>query len=218
MATPVRMRPGPLSLLIGVIVVACGGAPPPSASSVPSASAPSMAAPITPASAADPLSVVLSWTEARNAGDVDRAMAVLADTGSIFDFSMADPTDRDRLREILEAQAVAGHRIEESDCEVDGERVTCRYRQYDALLERCGIALTGVHRYNVRDGRLTLADRSHDPESRDAAYAAAEAFRGWVQEHHPDAVDVIWVTSSDVTFTTTEGARAMMAIIGEYAC
>jgi hypothetical protein len=208
---------------LGVLVIvlaACGERASPDDAAPPSALTVTSAGPsdVVSEPAVDPLSVVARWDEARNAGDVDRAVAVLDNDGSIFDLSMSDATDRERLRELLEAQAIAGHRVEDADCQVDGERVTCRYRQYDALLQGCGLVLTGEHVYAVRAGRLTLAHRRHDPESRDAAYAAAGEFRKWVEQHHPDAVDVIWASSGSITFTTPAGAQAMMAILPEYSC
>jgi hypothetical protein len=167
---------------------------------------------------ADPFAVTTSWVAARNAGDVDAAMGLLADTAVIFDLPMADPDARSQLRLLLEAQAIAGHRIDDRDCREDRGRVTCRYRQSDALLDRCGLVLAGVHTYQVRDGKLSRAGRTHDGPSRSAAYDAARAFRRWVEANHPDDADVIWADASDVTFSTPDGARAMVSIISQYAC
>jgi hypothetical protein len=165
---------------------------------------------------ADPLSVVEEWVKARDAGDVEVAMALLADEGDIFGIGIHLPGNRDRLRAIFEAQAIAGWTIEETDCRVDGESVTCRYRQLDDVLRRWDLALTGEHRYIVRDGRLARIHRIHDRSSERTVYATAAAFRDWVREEHPALFDVIWVDLDSALYTTPDGARAVLDLLDEY--
>lgn len=173
-------------------------------------------APAASPSSADPLSVVEAWVDARNAGDVVAAMSMLPEEGDVFGVGIHLPGNRDRLRAIFEAQTEAGWSIEESDCRVDGESVTCRYRQLDDILRRWDLALTGEHRYVVRDGRLARIRRIHDPASARAVYAAADAFRSWVRAEHPELVDVIWVELDSAMYTTPDGARAALELLDEY--
>ena len=164
----------------------------------------------------DPLDVVQRWTDARNRGDVDASMELLADTGNIFGIAVHLPGGRDQLREIFSAQAIAGWTLEDSDCAVDGDEVRCRYAQKDRILDRWGLAFTGAHRYRVRDGKLAFAERIHDPESREAGYDAIDAFRSWVRTAHPDVVEIIWSTPGAALYTTPAGARAALELLDEY--
>jgi hypothetical protein len=165
---------------------------------------------------ADPLSVVDAWVDARNAGDVEAAMAMLPEEGDILGAGIHLPGNRDRLRATFEAQTVAGLTIEETECRVDGESVTCRYRLQDDVMRRWELALTGEHRYVVRGGRIARVQRFHDPSSSRAVYAAADDFRGWVREEHPELLDVIWVDLDSALYTTPDGARAVLDILDEY--
>jgi len=167
-------------------------------------------------SAPDPIAVVEAWVAAREAGDIDTVMSLLAEEGDIFGIGIHLDDNRERLRRNFEGQAVAGWAIEETDCETDGERVTCRYRQEDDILRRWGLALTGEHRYAVRDGLLARIQRIHDRESANAVYAVTDAFRSWVSEVHPELVDVIWVDPTSALYTTPEGARAILEILDEF--
>jgi hypothetical protein len=165
---------------------------------------------------ADPLTVVRGWAAARNAGDVDGALAHVGETGDIFGIGLHLPGGREELRTILEAQAIAGFRIDDRDCAVNGENVRCRYVMSDEPMRRWGLQLAGEHSYTVRDGRLVRSSRVHDPEARTAVYAAAALFEDWVREAHPELHDVIWTSFDSVTYTTPDGARAVMALLDEY--
>ena len=164
----------------------------------------------------DPIGVVTAWTAARNRGDVDTAMSYLGSSGNVFGIALHEPDQRQELASILAAQTAAGWSLDDRDCEVSGDTVRCRYVQRDLILDRWGLALTGRHRYIVRDGSLAFAERVHDPESRDAAYAAFERFRTWVEEAHPELVGVIWSDPAAALYSTPEGARAVLELLDEY--
>jgi hypothetical protein len=123
---------------------------------------------------------------------------------------------RTKLARIIAAQGVAGWSVDDHECEVSGETVLCRYVQRDLVLDRWELTLTGRHRYIVREGELVFAERVHDPESRDVAYAAFEAFRAWVEQVHPELVDVIWSDPSAALYSTPDGARAVLDLLDEY--
>lgn len=167
-------------------------------------------------SAADPIAVVEAWVAAREAGDIDAVMALLADEGEIFEIGIHLDDNRERLRRNFEAQGVAGWAIEETGCEADGELVTCRYQQEDDILRRWGLALTGEHRYVVRDGLLVRIQRIHDRQSANAVYAVTDAFRSWVAEEHPELVEIIWVDPMSALYTTPDGARAVLDLLDEF--
>jgi hypothetical protein len=171
-----------------------------------------------PSPSPGPIAVVEAWTAARNAGEIDAALALLADDGNVLDQNLSDRDARTALRGILEAQAIAGWRVEDSDCAADGESVRCRYLMHDALLRKCHLAFAGTHDYRVDGGKLRSATRRHDDASRSEVYRALTRFRGWVQRNHPDALDVIWVTRFDATYTTPDGARKVMSLLNEYPC
>jgi hypothetical protein len=162
--------------------------------------------------------VVERWTEARNDGRVDDAMAVLANQGVVLDLRLADADERAQLRGVLEAQRIAEWRIEESSCRVEGERVTCQYAMDDRLLRKCSLRFTGTHTYVVDDGRIMSASRVHDPESRAALYGELGHFRDWVTRNHPDAAAIIWIDPQSATYTTVDGAQAVVDLADDYPC
>jgi hypothetical protein len=184
-------------LVIAGVVTACGGAPDPVATD-------------------GPVDVVQAFMAARNAGDVDRAMSYLAEEGSIFGVGIHLDDNRDVLAETFRAQVRAGWSGEDADCEVDGERVTCRYRQSDDILRHWSLELTGRHRYAVRDGKIAFAERVHDPAAQRSVYDAAAAFREWVAAERPDQEAVIWVDRASALYTTTEGAEAIFGLLDAY--
>jgi hypothetical protein len=173
-------------------------------------------APATQPTAPPPLAVVNAFTGARNSGDIDAAISLLGAEGDILGLSLTQPGVRDRLRANFAAQQVAHWTIEERNCVVEGVNVACDYRQTDDILEGWGLALTGEHRYVVRDGRITHLRRIHDPRSQHAVYAAADAFRAWISEAHPELLDVIWVDPTSALYTTPDGARAILEVLPEY--
>jgi hypothetical protein len=165
----------------------------------------------------DPLSVVRAWNAARNAGDVDRAMSLVAEDANLFGVP-ADESGRAWHRAVLEGQAIAGHRVEDSECRVSGSRVICRYAIQDAFLRKCGLTLTGTHRFEVRNGLIDFAARDHDSSSRAAVYAAIRLFRDWVEASRPEVAAVIWSDATSTFYTTPQGATQMLAVLDGYGC
>jgi hypothetical protein len=164
----------------------------------------------------DALDIVRAWTEARNDGEIERAMDLLSPTAHVLGLSMATPELRAGLARGFAAQHVGGWRIQDSGCVADGELVTCQYIQDDTVLRRWGLSFTGTHEYTVLDGEIVSLTRVHDPESADRVYAALRAFKEWVRDAHPNLVWVIWSDATYSTYATPEGARAMLRIVDEY--
>jgi hypothetical protein len=164
----------------------------------------------------DRLAIVETWVEARNAGDVDAAMEMLGDDGVVLGYAMARESNREELAKIFRSQAIAGWRIEHSGCVVDDLIVKCRYAMGDEFMRRLGLVLTGRHSYFIPEDVLANADRVHDADARDAVYRAAEEFRAWVGEHHPELEPVIWSDRTATLYTTVAGAETMLAVLDEY--
>jgi hypothetical protein len=162
-------------------------------------------------------SAAREWVNARNAGDIDRALSYIADRASILGIVIVTPSDRDRLRAVLEAQRIAAWTIEESACtQPTAELLVCRYAQHDRILDRWGLVLIGTHTYHIRNGKIFGLDRAHDSDSRSAVYAAAAAFHSWVEDHHPQEAKVIWIDPRSALYTTPAGARAALSLLDEY--
>jgi hypothetical protein len=161
-----------------------------------------------------PLGVVAAWTAARDDGDVDRAIALIADDASILGFSL--PDERADLVDLLEGQAAAGGEMEDSDCVETGELVMCRYLIRDEILRRWDLSLTGTHTYRVRDGKIVQADRVHDDDARRLVYLELDRFRSWVEATHPETAAVIWPDRDTAAYSDPRGAEAMISLLDEY--
>lgn len=160
--------------------------------------------------------VVQAWGVARNAGDIDAALALVSEDARLLDHSMQLPERRDAFVELLRVQASAGWEVHDFDCSIAGESVACRYEQSDVFLRMMGLVLTGNHEYVVRDGLIVSADRTHNPESRSAIGSAWRDLRQWVKERHPEIEPVIWTSRGSVAYSTVEGVEATLSIFDEY--
>ena len=167
-------------------------------------------------SPSDPVEVIQTWDDARNAGDVDAALALVAEDATILGFNLISPTQRDALRTVLEAQVIAGWHGTDAGCAVEGVTISCRYTMDDEILRRWSAAFTGVHEFTIRDGSIEAISRRHDPEVRDRIYAAALDLREWVRSTHPELYRVIWADVTSTFYTAPDGARALLDIIDEY--
>jgi hypothetical protein len=162
----------------------------------------------------DPVAVIERWNDTRNQGDVASAFALLADDATVLGYRLGEPGDRAELAEILASRS----RIPPDRSRVRGHR---HHRQVRLRDDRRGharwdLALSGVHLYEVVDGRITSAACTHDRASSDRVYRELEVFRRWVIDRHPDLVEVICSTPGAAAYTTVLGARTMLSLLDEY--
>ncbi|MGD8465436.1 MAG: nuclear transport factor 2 family protein [Anaerolineae bacterium] len=112
----------------------------------------------------DPLAIVNSWLEALNAGDVDAALSYLADDAQITSDQVY--TGKEEIRGWYEAQVEANGASTLSDCQVDGETVTCISSYTDDGLQAMGVDfLEGELVLVVRDGKIQSYTFAMSPES-----------------------------------------------------
>jgi ketosteroid isomerase-like protein len=112
----------------------------------------------------DPLTIVNSWLEALNAGDVDAALSYLADNAQIT--SDQAYTGKEEIRGWYEDLVGANGTSTLSDCQVDGETVTCSSVYTDDGLRAMGVDfLEGALVLVVRDGEIQSYTFTPSPES-----------------------------------------------------
>jgi len=112
------------------------------------------------AQAADPLTIANAWNDALNAGDIDGALAYLADE-AVLTFIPPTPgtsgvlTGKGEIRAWYEA-VVAAHGVGTlSDCQVDGETLTCTDTYTDDDFAAMGVgSIVGEWVAVVRDGKI----------------------------------------------------------------
>jgi hypothetical protein len=167
-------------------------------------------------SGVDPIAVIEMWNTARNRGDVDGAIALLADDALVLGFHLDDPDDRAELTEVFASQTAAGFHLTDRSCIATGTFVTCDYEMHDQVLDHWNLSLRGVHRYEVVDGLISTATRDHDRTTSDRVYGQLDAFRHWVTETHPDLAEVIWSTPGAAAYTTVVGAETMLSLLDDY--
>jgi hypothetical protein len=112
----------------------------------------------------DPLSIVNGWLEALNAGDVDAALSYLADDAQITSDQVY--SGKEEIRGWYEALVAANGVSTLSDCQVDGETVTCSSVYTDDGLQAMGVDfLEGTLVLIVRDGKIQSYTFTPSPES-----------------------------------------------------
>ena len=112
----------------------------------------------------DPLAIVNSWLERLNAGDVDAALSYLADDAQITSDKVY--TGKEEIRGWYEAQVEANAVSTLSDCQVDGETVTCQSVYTDDGLQAMGVdSLEGELVLTVSDGKIQTYAFTMSPES-----------------------------------------------------
>ena len=112
----------------------------------------------------DPLTIVNGWLEALNAGDVDAALSYLADDAQIV--SDQAYSGKQEIRGWYENIVGANGVSALSDCQVDGETVTCNNVYADDGLRAIGVDfLEGELVLVVRDGKIQSYTFTMSPES-----------------------------------------------------
>jgi ketosteroid isomerase-like protein len=112
----------------------------------------------------DPLTVINSWLEALNAGDVDTALSYLADDAQIEPDQVY--SGKEEIRGWYE-NLVGGNGVSTvSDCQVDGETVTCNSTYSDDGLQAMGVDyLEGTLVLILQDGKIHSYTFTPSPES-----------------------------------------------------
>jgi ketosteroid isomerase-like protein len=120
----------------------------------------------------DPLSIVNAWLDALNASDVDTALSYLADEAVVTMVPPATPDDdgiftgKDEIRGWYEGLVAAEGVATLSDCQVEGESVTCIDTYTDGGLQAMGIdAIEGPLVLIVREGKVQSYTFTMSPES-----------------------------------------------------
>jgi ketosteroid isomerase-like protein len=123
------------------------------------------------AQAADPLSVVEAWATALNAHDIDSALSYLAGDAVVTLVPAAPGTSGvftgpEEIRGWYDGQAAGNATTTLSDCQVEGETVTCTDTYTDDGLQAMGVDfIDGAYVAVVRDGKIRSYVFTMSPES-----------------------------------------------------
>lgn len=120
----------------------------------------------------DPMSVITAWQDAMNAGDADAALAWLADDAFI---TLVPPPmeghdgvfrGKEEIRAWWEGLYAANGTSSLSNCQVDGETVTCILNYTDDGLQGIGVdSIDNEFVVIVRDGKIQTYTATITPES-----------------------------------------------------
>ena len=120
----------------------------------------------------DPLSIVNAWFDALNAGDVDAALSYLADDAVVTMVPPGTPGDdgiftgKEEIRGWYEGLVAAKGVATLSDCQVEGESVTCIDTYTDDGLQAMGVdSIEGELALIVREGKIQSYTFTMSPES-----------------------------------------------------
>ena len=126
----------------------------------------------------DAMSVINAWLEAVNAGDIDAALSYLADDAVVQIVPPAPGTSgvfsgKEEIRGWYEALVAQHGGATLSDCQVDGEKVTCVNAYWEDSLRSLGLdSIVGEWVAVVREGKLQSYTFTQSDESLAAMMAA----------------------------------------------
>lgn len=130
----------------------------------------------------DPISVVEAWQDAMNAGDADAALAWLADDAFI---TLVPPPmeghdgvfrGKEEIRTWWEGLYAANGASSLSNCQVDGETITCILNYTDDGLQGIGVdSIDNEFVVIVRGGKIQTYTATTTPESLEKLQAAMAA-------------------------------------------
>jgi hypothetical protein len=140
-------------------------------------------------SAPDPITLLKYYEDVCNRYDIDAAVGLFADDGSI-EINGTAYRGQAALRAAHECDRGSQTQVTFGDYTVDGDRVTCTFMTYDVLDRAVG--LDGRHmcaEFTIRDGRIVrFLSLPADEQERQRHYAAKHAFHSWARTHYPDEV------------------------------
>jgi hypothetical protein len=137
----------------------------------------------------DPLALLQKYQEVCNRYDVEAAVALFADDGSI-EVHGTVYCGQAALRAAHECDMGSQTQVSFSDYVVEGERVSCTFITCDVLDRAVG--LDGRHmqaEFTIRNGRIVrFLSLPADEQERLRHAAAKHAFHMWARSHYPDEV------------------------------
>jgi hypothetical protein len=139
-----------VTLCVAQILSACGTAAPSTPASEPTTTPPAPTATLRPV---DPAAIAQSYYKALNDGNLEAAMALVAEDvkcrgGCYF-------TGKDYLRSTIVGSIDDGWQTELSDLKVDGDKVTYRWEVYN---KDGNLSASGVETLHIKDGLITLIE------------------------------------------------------------
>ena len=137
----------------------------------------------------DPIAVLQHYQDVCNRYDIDAAVGLFAEDGSIEIHGTAY-RGQAVLRAAHECDMGSQTQVRFGDYTVQGDRVTCTFITCDVLDRAVG--LDGRHmraEFTIRDGRIIrFLSLAADEQERQRHAAAKHAFHTWARAHYPDEV------------------------------
>jgi hypothetical protein len=127
------------------------------------------------AQATDPLSVMKASLDTINAGNVDAAVATLADD-AVFTTPAGSFRGKDQIRRAILADVANHVQIEATNFQVAGDKVTYSFKQSNDRLRGLGIDfINGTTEAIIQNGKIISLAGTLTPESRAAIQKAMAA-------------------------------------------
>jgi hypothetical protein len=138
----------------------------------------------------DPETLLRRYVDALNQRDSDAIEELLAADAVINEVpggaAIDDYASHVQWLEILDWRRTI------TECETDGNRVTCSYDSGNALSDALGLTPTdtGEYRLTVDDGQISVVQNNVNMQNGGAP--GMGTFRSWVQVNHPEVYEVMW--------------------------
>ena len=127
----------------------------------------------------DPLTIVKGFFAATNAGDTDRAMALVGDDPIFVNTQGAEGRGRDAMLRFAQALVRENAKIDIITARVEGNKVIWRNNLTTSFYEKLGVAPIEVNAWMVVDGgKITYSNQYYPPRSVERIERACESPEG----------------------------------------
>jgi hypothetical protein len=137
----------------------------------------------------DPITLLQHYQDVCNRYDIQAAVALFADDGSI-EIAGTVYSGQAALCAAHECDMGSQTQVTFGDYVVEGDRVSCSFSTYDVLDRAVG--LDGRHMradFTIRNGRIVrFVSLPADEPERQRHHAAKHAFHTWARTHYPEEV------------------------------
>lgn len=159
----------------------------------------------------DLMSLLRVWEAAANRHDLDAMEAMFAADAEFELVGQVTLVGKEQIRSIHDYDAGLNTRLDNHDCVVEGNTVTCQVTEHNDWLDAAGIS--EVHYtsavYTFEDGLIKRIEATLSPESGQAIGQALQAFDAWATENRPEEYAKLFNPEGRFIYSRESGVRVV---------